>query len=280
MPPQAGRPTPRRVDVILQRFAWIAQILLVVAAIAGYLLTVRPVYQKQLLDEQIAERTVQLREANSSLANLKAVSEKLKADNLRLLAEANTSYDRLRRNLMSELSSVASTCTYGTGTDVLNGQKLADCVTRWVNINVAAYLRPADKEKVLGALAKERDAITKLPQKLTASRAAKLRKARREYAEYDAEAKRLEREIITGINSIREKSGGQTEPLKNLKDLKQLRSYAEQSVYDKFISQYVEMSNKRSDANFDKIVAEDDVTSNLSDALRAIMRKIADSLGR
>ena len=49
-------PPPKRVDTYLQRLAWSSQIILVVAGVFGYLLTVRPVHQKQLLDEQIAEQ--------------------------------------------------------------------------------------------------------------------------------------------------------------------------------------------------------------------------------
>jgi hypothetical protein len=47
-------------DTWLQRSAQIAQITLVIAAISGYFYSVRPIHQKQRLDEEIAEKTIEL----------------------------------------------------------------------------------------------------------------------------------------------------------------------------------------------------------------------------
>jgi len=47
-------------DTWLQRSAQIAQITLVIAAISGYFYSVRPIHQKQRLDEDIAQKTIEL----------------------------------------------------------------------------------------------------------------------------------------------------------------------------------------------------------------------------
>src|SRR5258708_38747896 len=74
---------PSRLDLLFQRSAWVAQITLVVGAVAGYFLTVRPVYQKQLLDEQIAEKTVALREMAGLLEKLKRGESQLRQERAR-----------------------------------------------------------------------------------------------------------------------------------------------------------------------------------------------------
>jgi hypothetical protein len=57
--PADGKPRSK-FDTWLQRSAQIAQITLVIAAIAGYFYSVRPIHQKQRLDEEIALRTSEL----------------------------------------------------------------------------------------------------------------------------------------------------------------------------------------------------------------------------
>ena len=47
-------------DTWLQRSAQFAQITLVIAAISGYFYSVRPIHQKQRLDEDIAQKTIEL----------------------------------------------------------------------------------------------------------------------------------------------------------------------------------------------------------------------------
>jgi len=62
-------------DIWLKRLSHVSQVLLVFLAIFGYFYTVKPVYEKALLDEQIAEKTLELKTMNSDLAQLKKVNE-------------------------------------------------------------------------------------------------------------------------------------------------------------------------------------------------------------
>lgn len=57
--PADGKPRSK-FDTWLQRCAQIAQITLVIAAIAGYFYSVRPIHQKQRLDEEIAQSAADL----------------------------------------------------------------------------------------------------------------------------------------------------------------------------------------------------------------------------
>jgi len=76
---------------------------LVLAAVLGYFYTVRPVHQKQLLDEQIAERTIALKSATAMLENLQTEAEKLRTENAILGTEAKETYEQLRSNLALKL---------------------------------------------------------------------------------------------------------------------------------------------------------------------------------
>src|SRR4051794_33757139 len=91
--PELPRP-PKRADRILQRLAWLSQIALVVAGILGYIFTVRPVHQKQLLDEQIAERTISLKAATVTLENLQSEAARLRTENSKLGTEAKETYEQ------------------------------------------------------------------------------------------------------------------------------------------------------------------------------------------
>ena len=54
-------------DLYLTRASHVAQIVLVVAAVFGYIYTVLPIYQKELLSEEIAKRTIELAEIQDQL---------------------------------------------------------------------------------------------------------------------------------------------------------------------------------------------------------------------
>jgi len=63
----------KRVDFALQRVANAAQLGLLVLAIFGYFYTVLPIYQKSLLDEEIAKKTLQLNALEGQLARVNQV---------------------------------------------------------------------------------------------------------------------------------------------------------------------------------------------------------------
>jgi len=268
-----------KIDTILQRCAWGAQILLFLAAIIGYFLTVRPVYQKQLLDEQIAERTVRLREATSSLENLRNEETKLKIDNANILKDADTTYAHLRHNLLGQLSSAPSICTYQR-TDPLNGKELLDCVTKYVQVNITAFLRLQDQEKVNAALKIHGVDILNLPQKLSLARTARLKKARADSARLEAAVKKNEQDFIAEIRRLRSNDSDHGANIRTLEDIKPIRAGEETNVYNAFHDPQFALIIKLGKARDDALVAESPVLSEQYNVLSEIMRQVSDRVSK
>lgn len=265
------------IDVVLQRCAWVSQIVLLIAAIVGYFLTVRPVYQKQLLDEQIAERTVRLREATSSLENLKREEVKLKNDNAKLLQEANTTYTHLRHNLLGQLSSAPSICTYQRS-DPLNGKELLNCVTKYIQDNITAFLRPEDQEEVNKELKIHSADILNLPQKLNLARATRLKKARADVARLKAEVGKNESDFIAEIRRLRNSDKDGAANIRTLEDIKPIRSGEETRAYNAFRESAFNLIIKLSKAQDAEFVAESPFLSEQYNALSKIMQEVSDKV--
>lgn len=101
-----------RTDKIFLRCAQTAQILGIVVAVFGYIFTVRPVYQKQLLDEQIAQRTIELREKTALIAErgkeLAATNAKLGEVTAQLSKAIEEEYLRKRTGVLAQVAIRAS----------------------------------------------------------------------------------------------------------------------------------------------------------------------------
>jgi hypothetical protein len=268
-----------KIDVVFQRCAWVSQIVLLIAAIVGYFLTVRPVYQKQLLDEQIAERTVRLREATSSLENLKREEVKLKNDNAKLLQESNTTYTHLRHNLLGQLSSAPSMCTYQRS-DPLNGKELLNCVTKYVQDNITAFLRREDQEKVNKELEIHSADILNLPQKLNQARAIRLKKARADVSRLKADLKKSKSNFLAEIRRLRNNDKDAAMNIRTLEDIKPIRTGEETKVYNAFRDSAFDLIIKLGKAQDDEIVAASPLLSEQYDALSKIMRQVSDKVSK
>ena len=85
-------------DVWLGRMSHIAQIILVGVAVFGYFYTIRPIYQNQLLSEDIAKKELELRKINNELdentKNLQAIK-----DSIEIITSEK---DKLIRNIRLE----------------------------------------------------------------------------------------------------------------------------------------------------------------------------------
>lgn len=88
-------PSPGRADFILSRLGNASQLGLLALAVFGYFYTVLPVYQKSLLDEEIAKKTIEL---NRKEAELVAKGGELKAQSIKLAA-LNASVARSQQSL-------------------------------------------------------------------------------------------------------------------------------------------------------------------------------------
>lgn len=167
-----------RIDTWLARLANASQLGLLVLAIFGYFYTVLPVYQKTLLDEEIAKKTlalnsmesnlrakdIELQEKNRSLASLNQSIAKVQ-DNLgksqaeigKLRGEVTTQYSELRPRLAKDFEwLVTSLCKLSKVPD----GGLADCVEKKVipTANMGA-LTETDRMQLLALTRQYNEAI-------------------------------------------------------------------------------------------------------------------------
>jgi hypothetical protein len=164
-------PPPGQIDVALQRLSHASQLGLLLLAIFGYFYTVLPIYQKSLLDEDIARKTLELRAMENRLAQTEALLSGREAefkaltkrvDELRTTADAarqrlgqaqaevgklkgavQSQYSELRPRLLRDFQSLArSEC----GEKTSGESPFAECVERKVlSSPVLASLAAADR---------------------------------------------------------------------------------------------------------------------------------------
>jgi hypothetical protein len=177
-------PTHTRTDLVLQRLANASQLALVLLAIFGYFYTVLPVYQKSLLDEDIAKRTLELRVMESRIAQaetllasreaefsvmtkrvteLKAVADvarqrlgRAQAEVGTLRGAVETQYMQLLPRLLRDFQTLAlSQCKSRDGVETAFG----DCVERKVLTSPSlSGLESADKTRLL-SIARRRSSM-------------------------------------------------------------------------------------------------------------------------
>jgi hypothetical protein len=79
-PPSIPAESPNRVDKWFSRASHTSQVLLLLLGVFGYFYTVLPIYQKSLLDEEIAEKTLRLREQEKQVVALNVEISQKQAD--------------------------------------------------------------------------------------------------------------------------------------------------------------------------------------------------------
>ena len=105
-----------RTDVVLQRLANASQLALVLLAVFGYFYTVLPVYQKSLLDEDIAKKTLELRAMETRLSQTET-----------LLAGRETEFTNLTKRV-ADLRATADRAQVGLGRAQAEVGKLKNAV--------------------------------------------------------------------------------------------------------------------------------------------------------
>jgi hypothetical protein len=165
-------PSTGHIDAALQRLSHASQLGLLLLAIFGYFYTVLPIYQKSLLDEEIAKKTLELRAMENRLAQteaqlsgreaeFKALTKRV--DELRTTADAarqrlgqaqaevgklkgavQSQYSALRPRLLRDFQSLAVT---ECGEKTSGETPFAECVERKVlSSPVLASLAAADRD--------------------------------------------------------------------------------------------------------------------------------------
>lgn len=103
----SGMSKPTSIDVLLQRLANGSQLALVLLALFGYFYTVLPVYQKALLDEDIAKKTLELRDMNDRIQNAEILLKSKEMEVTAMLKQINElkeTADTTRQNLSRALA--------------------------------------------------------------------------------------------------------------------------------------------------------------------------------
>ena len=112
-----------KTDLVLQRLANASQLALVVLAIFGYFFTVLPIYQKSLLDEEIAKKTLELRTMEGRITQAEA-----------LLAAREAEVSSMTKRI-KEVKAVADAARQGLGLAQAEVGKLRGAVeTRYLQL--------------------------------------------------------------------------------------------------------------------------------------------------
>ena len=257
----------------LQRSVWTVQLLLFPLAIAGYIFTVRPVYQKQLIDEQIAERTVLLRNANATLAKLAAEESRLAKENKRLAIDAETTYSFLRKNVLGSLHSIGNTCAYGSRT---TGELLYTCVVKSVNDATDKVLRPDELLRLQSALKRHRTAIVDIVAALDKKQREDETRTTRTLKRLDKIVDSFPKNAIAEIHALRNDPG----PIPaTLKELGELRNNEEINIHNRWLDASKTALMHRTVESFSEI-SYGGLGSQISQKLGAIMDQIGAEIAK
>jgi len=161
-------------DLWLLRGAHASQLLLLVLGVFGYFYTVRPIHQKEVLDEEIAEKRMEVRNKERQLqavtedirkkSNELAEKEKLLAsarfDASTARSEARDAYDALRLQYLGVVSGDFARCAQVAIEKDLDGSELKRCPESVAERNsyMLEKLKPGDRQLLMSlvkAAAKE-----------------------------------------------------------------------------------------------------------------------------
>jgi len=177
---------------------------LVLAAVLGYFYTVRPVHQKQLLDEQIAERTIALKSATAMLENLQTEAEKLRTENAILGTEAKETYEQLRSNLALKLIQTPYRCAVNKNDTPRNAKDVPACVMKYVKDEIAVGLRADDRTILFEIVESQTDQLIAASENVTKQFATKVRKIANDLKSVESDIKNSDSEIRAEILRLRE----------------------------------------------------------------------------
>lgn len=159
----------------LQRAAHLTQVLLLGLGVFGYFYTVRPIHQKEILDEEIAQKRIELRdkemEVRTLAENIKKKTTELDEKERALAAarseassartQARESYSELRVQLLGQFANTVQDCAQPALTRRLDSEVLKACPKSLEHS--ASYqlekLRTADRKIILSETRKALDGI-------------------------------------------------------------------------------------------------------------------------
>lgn len=268
---------PKTTDTILQRLAWGSQIVLVLAAVLGYFFTVRPVHQKQLLDEQIAERTIALKSATAMLEDLQTEAKKLRAENAKLGAESKDTYEQLRSNLSLKLIELPYRCAVKNDDSPRKANDVPACVMKYAKEEIATGLRPEDRTILFRIIENHNDQLIASNENVTKQFSEKRRKIANEIKVVESAIRNSDSEIRAEILRLRiARAGGKTVEPDPPAGRIVIRTEEDQRAYDEYVVKLGKLVDRSADLNNQKVFFEVDLAAAYRDALRKVSSKILD----
>jgi hypothetical protein len=263
--------------VILQRLAWISQIALVIAAVLGYLYTVKPIRQKQLLDEQIAERTISLKAATETLEALKAEAGLLRSENVKLGTEAKDVYEQLRHKLALEIISMPSHCGPKREGVPHAPSEVPACMTKVAKDRIAGSLHQDDRDNLLQIISRHSAQMVAAGNEVNKKFAAKKRQIDPELVTVKAELENSDSEVRAEIFKLRTaRAGGKIVEPDPPSGPIMIRTHEDQIAYDNYLARRRKLVDRLNILNRDKVLFDVDLDSAHDDALSKIASQIYD----
>lgn len=271
--PESNRPQ-KRIDIVLQRIAWCSQIALVLAAILGYVYTVRPVHQKQLLDEQIAQRTISLRDATIALEKLKSEASQLRAENSKLGTEAKSTYSKLRDTISVEILSMDRCATLSDG----KPRKSTDvpvCVSKFAKEKIAPSLLPKDRELLFELIDARGPKMIRSNVDVTRQFSGKPQRLNSEIKKIEEEIENAQRDVRAEIHRMRvARAGGRSIEPDPTTGRIVIRTEEDQLAYDNYVNRHRELNRRLFKLRDELINIEVDREMAYGESLRKISSEI------
>jgi hypothetical protein len=152
----------KRIDVWLNRISQITQLGLFILAIAGLYYTVIPLYQKAVVDEELAKKEVQLKELDAKINEMYASARKIAVAQVIYAAGADCSGLLTPPQPMPLMESLVTGKPYKAippeemppkFEDVVMGTPIKDCMEKQASKHQAAsILRPEDRAILEGRM--------------------------------------------------------------------------------------------------------------------------------
>jgi len=241
----------------------------------GYVYTVRPIHQKQLLDEQIAQRTISLRDATIALESLKLEASQLRDENSKLGTEAKSTYSLLRDQISLEILSMSDRCaTLGDG----KPRKSTDvpvCVIKFAQEKIAPSLRPKDKELLFEIIETQKSKMIRSNADVTKQFSEKPRRLNIEIKKIEEEILNANRNVRAEIHRLRvARAGGRSITEDSPTERIIIRAEEDQIAYDNYVNLHRELYRRLYKLKDEKANLDFDHEMAYGESLRKIASEI------
>jgi flagellar basal body-associated protein FliL len=260
-------------DLWLQRLAWVAQITLAVVAVVTFNLYVLPISQKNLLDEQIATRTIELKDATTERDQLRAEASRLRDDNARLSKDSEATYKQLRANLALDLSSSAAQCGFLTFKASFDAQQEVSCVIKYVQDRIVPKLRPDDKARLSTLLENHKQELLAAIEVAAKQYLSKTRRINKSVKDLETELTKVEKDLYADIQQHRRARGDAQASVRKQADVGAVDEYEREAIVQ-YLLKSKDLLASHTLATMEQIGQLTGFGSAQSAAIRGVMEKV------